>query len=263
MKNTLKIKQNFTLVELLIVIAIIGVLASLLVPALKSARGAARQATCINNQKQIGLAIMMYTDDNDQSIPHAYAPGYGWGWDSQIRVYLGGSNISGPWGADDALDVLLCPSAKEPNVRNEAHRPRNSYVMPAYENSLMAQGNRPLRYSCFYSSTAYPDKKTTDLPDPSGTLALTEMDYTGNDVTAHQGSGAMVYHAELQAGEFGNGYWANPNAIITTLQLHNKQKVNFLLADGHVESHRPYSSNVIGAGTPTAPEGMWTPNAGD
>ncbi len=65
-------KKGFTLIELLVVIAIIAILAAILFPVFAQARQAAKKTADLNNQKQLGLGLMMYAGDNDDTMPSAY-----------------------------------------------------------------------------------------------------------------------------------------------------------------------------------------------
>lgn len=64
--------SGFTLIELLVVIAIIAILAAILFPVFAQAREKARAISCLSNQKQMGLAVMMYIQDYDETSPPAY-----------------------------------------------------------------------------------------------------------------------------------------------------------------------------------------------
>jgi prepilin-type N-terminal cleavage/methylation domain-containing protein/prepilin-type processing-associated H-X9-DG protein len=96
-------RRAFTLIELLVVIAIIAILAAILFPVFAQAREKARQTSCLSNQKQLGLGVMMYAQDYDETYP--MTANYGEPtvsrtlWSDQVAPYL------------KNRDIFKCPSA--------------------------------------------------------------------------------------------------------------------------------------------------------
>ena len=129
--NKMNQKRGFTLIELLVVIAIIGILASLLLPALSRARERGRQTACLNNLRQVSLAIHLYADDFSDSLPvlpdpNPYPNGVGAYYKQLVKGYLG---LSGPASSNET--VFICPSDRI--IRSQAGHAFTSYTFNGYE----------------------------------------------------------------------------------------------------------------------------------
>jgi prepilin-type N-terminal cleavage/methylation domain-containing protein len=97
-------RNGITLVEILVVIAIIGILMALLLPAVQSVREAARRTQCANNAKQICTAMQLYHDSNRMLPPGAY--GWGWGtWQIAIQPQMENGNLYDLYDHNGKFDV--------------------------------------------------------------------------------------------------------------------------------------------------------------
>jgi prepilin-type N-terminal cleavage/methylation domain-containing protein/prepilin-type processing-associated H-X9-DG protein len=260
------IKNGFTLIELLVVIAIIAILAAMLLPALARAKLKATQATCLSNQRQLALAWIMYTGDNENRFVCMQDSG-----SSYWRIGLGSGvplklNPPGGLSAADSVqwqtvegyregpmyqyapngNVIHCPGDNRWTKRILAYA---SYSGVAGLNGE-ASGNVNLLY------------KESELRHPSGRIVFVEeMDSRGEnenawDFNPFQGSqwvdSPASYHGSSSTFNFGDGH-AEARRWVLADTLNMAQSTDTSTSDGVKFYHIPNPPNNIDV--------MWVANA--
>jgi prepilin-type N-terminal cleavage/methylation domain-containing protein/prepilin-type processing-associated H-X9-DG protein len=231
MRKMTKKKNGFTLIELLVVIAIIALLLSILLPALKKAKNLARDSICMNNLKQVGVAMTSYANNYNQKIPRNAGATYGPEFDQPIWViaflpYLGTpvSNIN------EYYKVAIYDCPMHPNKEQTIDYVVNSWGAAGTENEH--KGVSKLTDIANLGSKIYlVDHEYIINPSSTDPLqpAYTKIYRNFNDLNSWRA--ALDFHKKEWIPGTTEG--ANNNARRVAKARHKQKGSNAMYFDGH------------------------------
>jgi prepilin-type processing-associated H-X9-DG protein len=183
--NRAMLLASFTVVELLVVMAIIAILVSILVPSLQSAKQKAGRIKCTSNLRQIGLAVEYYKDDNEQFYPIREPNPYDFGNKSVYMNILGSNYMRANWG------VFRCPLNKNLDAMDQRTNTLGGQM--DYEMNSGVWSMRAMSFNAATGKTMYLPARCVILFDYPGPHAF-GYGYSPN--SAHPDGGMNAFFAD-------------------------------------------------------------------
>ena len=264
--------RGFTLIELLVVIAIIAILAAILLPVFAAARERARAATCANNEKQIGLAIMQYVQDFDEYFGPDRDYNGGTAYPQCMRYpanfydQVAGGQVR-TW-LDDlmpyikSVQVYQCPNGPTTNYASSWSNftisgvsvpitdPHNGYSYTPNMNMLRDwdySGGR-MQANCQWGATYGPVTSLSKVGNPSGIILMMERgQYDRDGQLGNQAPGS-------NSAQGTNPAWRHLGGGNTAV---NPAQTNMLYVDGHVKSYKWVDQPTLNAAYGTLTNGTY------